>query len=116
MEDNFFPLAFCRNNNKANGEVDAIAVQKSWARRVNVNSSYYFGTLILLTLLNIMYAVHYDFGVDVLVWKDRRIDWLNMVTGVNRFGDKSIFLDWSVLLGLILQATAVYTQVEYKIT
>ena len=108
-EDNFFPWPFC--GKKVKNDTDPDAKQKSWTRRVNVNTTFYFGTLTVLTLLNILYTVHYNYGVDVLAWKDRRTDLWNALAGVGGFEDKFIFQD-AAIFGLVLQATAVYTQVR----
>ena len=58
--------------------------------------------LFTLTLLHILYTVHYNYGVHVIAGK-------NELMGHGDI-DKMIFFD-TTIFGLVLQATAVYTQV-----
>ena len=52
------------------GSADLRAKQRSWIRRVNVNSIYYFGMLLILTLIHVLYTMDYKYGVHVLAGKN----------------------------------------------
>ena len=58
--------------------------------------------LLTLTLLHILYTVHYNYGVHVIAGKNKLMGHGDI--------DKMIFFD-TTIFGLVLQATAVYTQV-----
>ena len=63
-----------------------------------------------MTVLNILYVIHYRYGIDVLGGNYKRaVDFLNSELGP-RFTDKEIFMDWTIF-GWWLQGVAVYTQV-----
>ena len=49
LEDNFFPFPFCRKSQNSREGIDSASNQRSWRRRVTVNTLYYFGFLIVLS-------------------------------------------------------------------
>ena len=61
--------------------------------------------LLTLTLLHILYTVHYNYGVHVIAGKNKLMGHGDI--------DKMIFFD-TTIFGLVLQATAVYTQVTVE--
>ena len=63
-----------------------------------------------MAVLNILYVIHYRYGVDVLGGDYKRaMDFLNSEQGLP-ITDKEIFMDWTIF-GWWLQGVAVYTQV-----
>ena len=55
LEDNIIPFPFCQKVNKE--EVNPVIKQKSWKRRVNVNSFHYFGIIIVFAVLKVLSAL-----------------------------------------------------------
>lgn len=56
MEDTHFPSLFGQKEKREEERrIDPEAKQRCWKRRVDVTMGYYFGLLMLLSLLNIIY-------------------------------------------------------------
>ena len=54
-EDNHFPWPFCQGQSEKKKETDPTKYQRSWRRRVDVNTGYYIGLLVIFSILNIVY-------------------------------------------------------------
>ena len=49
LQDNFLPIPYPMNSENP---VSLTSIQKSWKRRVNVNTVYYFGIIICFSIMN----------------------------------------------------------------
>ena len=62
IQDNFFPMP---HNEKILEKCDPRIKQKSWKRRVDVNTLFYFVVLIVFAVLNILYKTDIINPIDI---------------------------------------------------
>ena len=93
-EDTLFPFPFCKKESD-NKNIDIELKRKSWRRRVDVNMSYYCGSLIIATLLHVLYKYPLKDEDGIFA------DWMrNQFLSCMQFG--AAFCQLMIIVGLCL--------------
>ena len=110
LQDTHFPSLIAKRERREEEKINPVTKEKCWRRRVDVNMSYYFGLLMFLFLLNVIfkYPLKEVVGVEADIFRSSvTLPWVLQLS----FGHTQLM----IIVGLCLDGGKSWTSLILRV-